>query len=79
MTAADGVLATHPIISAVPFFVPTFVVVAVIAVVIWRDRHRDDDPSENGPSENGPAGGDQASGEGEDGAEGAQARRSGRT
>ncbi|WP_067472547.1 hypothetical protein [Actinomadura hibisca] len=40
---ADGVLATHPIISAVPFFVPTFVVVAVIAVVIWRDRRRGDD------------------------------------
>ncbi|MFF5259775.1 hypothetical protein ACFY4C_12575 [Actinomadura viridis] len=40
---AGGVLATHPIVSAVPFFVPTFVVVAVIAVIVWRDRHRDDD------------------------------------
>ncbi|MGI5169628.1 hypothetical protein ACQEU3_35285 [Spirillospora sp. CA-253888] len=45
---ADGVLATHPIISAVPFFVPTFVVVAVIAVVIWRDRRRGDDEPEAG-------------------------------
>ncbi|GAA2593073.1 hypothetical protein SMC26_33970 [Actinomadura fulvescens] len=41
--AADGVLAAHPLISAVPFFVPTFVVVAVIAVVVWRDRRRGDD------------------------------------
>jgi hypothetical protein len=39
----DGVLAAHPLISAVPFFVPTFVVVAVIAVIVWRDRHRDGD------------------------------------
>jgi hypothetical protein len=38
-----AVLAAHPLISAVPFFVPTFVVVAVIAVVIWRDRHQDDE------------------------------------
>ncbi|MFC9974597.1 hypothetical protein ACFVH6_27205 [Spirillospora sp. NPDC127200] len=44
----DGVLATHPIISAVPFFVPTFVVVAVIAVVVWRDRRRGDDGPEAG-------------------------------
>jgi hypothetical protein len=40
VSAADGVLATHPLITAVPFFVPTFVVVAVIAVVVWRDRRR---------------------------------------
>ncbi|MFB4320401.1 hypothetical protein [Actinomadura sp. 21ATH] len=41
--AVDGVLATHPVVSAIPFFVPTFVVVAVIAVIVWRDRRRDDD------------------------------------
>ncbi|MEW2358927.1 hypothetical protein [Spirillospora sp. NPDC029432] len=41
--AVDGVLATHPVVSAIPFFVPTFIVVAVIAVIVWRDRHRDDD------------------------------------
>jgi hypothetical protein len=38
--AAGGVLAAHPLISAVPFFVPTFIVVAVIAVIVWRDRRR---------------------------------------
>ncbi|MFF4234293.1 hypothetical protein ACFYYL_00350 [Actinomadura geliboluensis] len=43
MSAAGGVLATHPLITAVPFFVPTFIVVAVIAVVVWRDRRRTDD------------------------------------
>ncbi|MFG2001499.1 hypothetical protein ACGFNU_20345 [Spirillospora sp. NPDC048911] len=43
VSVADGVLAAHPLISAVPFFVPTFVVVAVIAVVVWRDRRRGDD------------------------------------
>lgn len=43
MNGADGVLATHSAITALPFFVPTFIVVAVIAVVIWRDRRRGDD------------------------------------
>ncbi|WP_067823334.1 hypothetical protein [Actinomadura kijaniata] len=43
MTPVEGVLATHPIVSAIPFFVPTFIVVAVIAVVVWRDRRRGDD------------------------------------
>ncbi|CNF66530.1 Uncharacterised protein [Mycobacterium tuberculosis] len=56
---ADRVLATHPIISAVPFFVPTFVVVAVIAVVIWRDRRRGDDaPGETGRDSPGDGPGD---------------------
>lgn len=40
---ADGVLATHSVVSTIPFFVPTFVVVIVIGVLIWRDRRRDDD------------------------------------
>ena len=48
MTAGDGVLATHSVVSAIPFFVPTFVVVAVIAVIVWRDRHRDDEDEEPG-------------------------------
>jgi hypothetical protein len=43
VTGADGVLATHSAITALPFFVPTFIVVAVIAFVIWRDRRRGDD------------------------------------
>lgn len=37
---ADGVLASHSAVTAIPFFVPTLVVVAVIGVVIWRDRRR---------------------------------------
>ncbi|WP_433322946.1 hypothetical protein [Spirillospora sp. CA-294931] len=41
MSGAAGVLAAHPIVSAVPFFVPTFIVVAVLAVIIWRDRRHD--------------------------------------
>ncbi|MBC6463530.1 hypothetical protein [Actinomadura sp. HBU206391] len=35
-----GPLAAHSAVSAIPFFVPTIVVVAVIVVVIWRDRRR---------------------------------------
>ena len=44
------VLASHPIITAVPFFVPTFAVVAVVAVIVYRDRRRsrDDDPTDEG-------------------------------
>ncbi|MGK5554621.1 hypothetical protein ACSNOI_23685 [Actinomadura kijaniata] len=63
MTPAEGVLATHPIVSAIPFFVPTFVVVAVIAVVVWRDRRRDDEPGE--PGEVGEGAGERAPDAGE--------------
>lgn len=49
MTAPDGVLASHPIITAVPFFVPTFVVAAVIVFVVWRDRRRGDDDPPDAP------------------------------
>ncbi|WP_018656345.1 hypothetical protein [Actinomadura flavalba] len=50
MTPLDGVLATHPIVSAVPFFVPTFIVVGVIGVIIWRDRRRGDEEDGAGES-----------------------------
>ncbi|KAB2349071.1 hypothetical protein [Actinomadura rudentiformis] len=50
VSVADGVLAAHPLISAVPFFVPTFIVVAVIAVVVWRDRRRGDDEETRDPT-----------------------------
>jgi hypothetical protein len=50
LNAVDGVLAAHPLVSAVPFFVPTFVVVAVIAVIVWRDRHRDGEDEGEGPA-----------------------------
>lgn len=45
--SAELVLASHPIITAVPFFVPTFAVAAVVAVIIYRDRRKnphDEDP-----------------------------------
>jgi hypothetical protein len=45
--AVNGVLAAHPIVGAVPFFVPTFIVVAVIGVIVWRDRHRGDDEAQD--------------------------------
>ncbi|WP_190818276.1 hypothetical protein [Saccharopolyspora pogona] len=38
--ASSLVLASHPIITAVPFFVPAFAVVAVLAVIIYRDRRK---------------------------------------
>ncbi|MEV0086755.1 MULTISPECIES: hypothetical protein [Saccharopolyspora] len=38
--SAELVLASHPIITAVPFFVPTFAVVAVVAVIVYRDRRK---------------------------------------
>lgn len=41
--AGNVVLASHPIITAVPFFVPTFAVVAVVGFIIWRDRRRSGD------------------------------------
>ncbi|GAA1524152.1 hypothetical protein GCM10009678_01730 [Actinomadura kijaniata] len=64
MTPVEGVLATHPIVSAIPFFVPTFVVVAVIAVVVWRDRRRGDDETD-GTGEVGEGAGERAPGAGE--------------
>ena len=33
LVASDLVLATHPVITAVPFFVPTFIVVAVVGIL----------------------------------------------
>lgn len=48
---ADGVLASHSAVTALPFFVPTLIVVAVIGVVIWRDRRRH--PAEEAAREDG--------------------------
>ena len=33
-------LADHPLLYAIPVLVPTFVIVAVVALVIVRDRRR---------------------------------------
>ncbi|MCA1190149.1 MULTISPECIES: hypothetical protein [unclassified Saccharopolyspora] len=41
--AGTQILASHPIITAVPFFVPTFAVLAVVGVIVYRDRCRSED------------------------------------
>ncbi|GAA3354620.1 hypothetical protein [Saccharopolyspora gregorii] len=41
--AGTQILASHPIITAVPFFVPTFAVLAVVGVIVYRDRRRSED------------------------------------
>ena len=45
MSPADSpiYLADHPLLYAVPVLIPVFVIVAVVAVVIVRDRRRGDD------------------------------------
>ncbi len=35
------VLAHHALITAIPFVVPAFIVVALVGVIIWRDRRED--------------------------------------
>ena len=37
---ADVVLAHHALITAIPFVVPAFIVVALIGVIVWRDLGR---------------------------------------
>lgn len=46
------VLAHHPLVTAIPFVVPAFIVVGLIATIIWRDRRESADagPGE-GPGE----------------------------
>lgn len=41
MTAGEVVLAHHPLITALPFVVPAFIVVGLIAAVIVRDRREE--------------------------------------
>jgi hypothetical protein len=38
--AAPIYLAHHALVIALPFVVPVLLVVAMVAVVAWRDRHR---------------------------------------
>ena len=38
---ADVVLAHHALITAIPFVVPAFIVVALVGVIVWRDRRED--------------------------------------
>ena len=47
MTHFVVLLADHALITTLPFFVPALAVVAVIAAVVWRDRHRGDDPRDD--------------------------------
>lgn len=59
------VLADHPIHTALPFFVPSLLVMGVIGAVMLRDRRRgdpdddpdddrDDDPGDDGDDDPGP-------------------------
>jgi hypothetical protein len=38
----DAVLAHQALLHALPFVVPAFIVVALVGVIIWRDRRGDD-------------------------------------
>ncbi len=38
MTGEVVVLAHHPIVTALPFVVPAFIVVALVAAIVYRDR-----------------------------------------
>jgi hypothetical protein len=47
MSAAEPMyLADHPLLYAIPVLIPTFVIVAIVALVIVRDRRRKDDGDE---------------------------------
>jgi len=46
--AGELLLAHHPLLVAVPFFVPAVIVAAVVGGVVWRDRHAPEDPAESG-------------------------------
>ena len=38
------ILAHHPVVTALPLLIPTFLIVAAILVIVWRDRRtRDED------------------------------------
>lgn len=50
---AEGplILAHHPIVLALPFLLPVLLVVTMVAVVAWRDRHRAEPPDESASDE----------------------------
>ena len=37
-SAAQVVLAHHPLLTALPFVVPAILLVGLLAAIIWRDR-----------------------------------------
>ena len=49
-------LAHEALIHAVPFVVPAFIVVALMAVIIWRDRREDRREQSQNASGSGPSG-----------------------
>jgi hypothetical protein len=53
MSGATAPLASHSAITAIPFFVPTVVVVAIIVAVVWRDRRRHPAGEEETPGADG--------------------------
>ena len=51
MTAAAAgelLLAHHPIVTALPFVVPAFIVVGLVGAIVWRDRHSEPTEGEEG-------------------------------
>ncbi|MCW2613154.1 MAG: hypothetical protein JWN08_148 [Frankiales bacterium] len=40
----EVVLAHHPLVTAIPFFVPALIVVGLIGAIVWRDRHGEQPP-----------------------------------
>ena len=47
--AYDVVLAHHPLLTALPFFVPALLVVAAVGGVVWRDRRQGPDDDGGAP------------------------------
>ena len=43
MSADSVVLAHSALLHALPFVLPAFIVVALVAVIIWRDRRGEQD------------------------------------
>lgn len=51
VAAGELVLAHHPIVLALPFVVPAFIVVGLVGAIVWRDRHAQDEEPETGAPE----------------------------
>lgn len=48
MSTAEVVLAHHPLITALPFVIPAFIVVGLIVAVVVRDRREERAERESG-------------------------------
>lgn len=45
-SSGELVLAHHPLLTAVPFFVPALIVVVLVGTIVWRDRREQRQDSE---------------------------------